>query len=717
MQMVARGRIPKLNPGQDVASSVSTVARHGSSATWLLARAIVAAVFLGFCLIGLLGAFRTPRDPAETALGVICLVILLAIQLLYFARPEVKLRTPVSYAVLGLQAVLVYLPMLLFGDEWAVLPGFLAGSALFVLPWVAAWLVFVAVVASVPLLQLRLDAVSPMLKETTIAHEVILYSTIGTVITGLVLYGLTRFASLVSDLHATDTELAHLAVEHERVTIAGDLNDLLGRSLSEITLRGELAHRLLLQAPARAGAELERILYIARGALADIRSIANRYSRFSVDQETRSVAATPDAASPKARVDIDNTVFLPAEPQLRAEPAIPEPSADAGTGSGQHVEGLHRRLPVRSTRGLVTTVFAGFFLIASVRVVPSGQHPIQVICTVGCMAALLGVQLLFVYRPAATLGRPIGRVLLAVQAVLVPLPMLWSGMDWVSLPGFVAGSALLIFRPLVGWVLFASVLVEVAALKFSIGASTDEVVFIVVATINSGLATWGLIQLANLVADLHGARSELARAAVIGERLRFARDVHDLLGLSLSALALKGELANRLLRSNLNGAAVEVCQMLDISRSALAEIRSVASGESLLPLERECASVESALTAADVKVRIALDHSDLSAPLETVLAAVLREGATNMLRHSDVANCEITLVKLDTTARLEMVNDGVPDVNERDGPTSRQPANLGGNGLRNLAERVAALGGELSTAVELDSRFRLRVTVPLEPAC
>jgi signal transduction histidine kinase len=204
---------------------------------------------------------------------------------------------------------------------------------------------------------------------------------------------------------------------------------------------------------------------------------------------------------------------------------------------------------------------------------------------------------------------------------------------------------------------------------------------------------------------------------VAGERLRFARDVHDLLGLSLSAIVLKGELANRLLEHNPHCAATEVSQILDTSRCALAEIRSVTCGESVLQLERERACVESALTAADVEVRIELDPSDLSTPLETVLAAVLREGVTNMLRHSKVARCEITLVKSGTTARLEMVNDGVPEPADGPRPTSRQPAELGGSGLRNLAERVAALGGELSTALEPDHRFRLRVTVPLQPAC
>jgi signal transduction histidine kinase len=155
-------------------------------------------------------------------------------------------------------------------------------------------------------LQLRLDAPGFfILKDTAVAHVVILYSSIGIMITGLVIYGLTRFSSLISDLHATRTELAHLAVEHERATFARDLNNLLGQSLSEIVLRGELAHRLLLQVPARAGAELERILDIARRALADVRAIANRYRPLSLDQEAQLVVAMLDVADMKVQVDID----------------------------------------------------------------------------------------------------------------------------------------------------------------------------------------------------------------------------------------------------------------------------------------------------------------------------------------------------------------------------------------------------------------------------
>jgi hypothetical protein len=143
----------------------------------------------------------------------------------------------------------------------------------------------------------------------------------------------------------------------------------------------------------------------------------------------------------------------------------------------------------------VTAVFAGFFLIASVRIASSGQHPIRLVSTIGCMAALLGIQLLFLHQPTAALRRPIGRVLLGGQAVLVLLPLLWSGADWVSLPGFVAGNALLLFRPATGWALFAFVLVAVAVLASAVGAPTGEVVLLIVSTVNSGLATWGLIQL------------------------------------------------------------------------------------------------------------------------------------------------------------------------------------------------------------------------------
>src|SRR5205823_5301028 len=122
----------------------------------------------------------------------------------------------------------------------------------------------------------------------------------------------------------------------------------------------------------------------------------------------------------------------------------------------------------------------------------------------------------------------------------------------------------------------------------------------------SGLATFGLTWMVRSVTELRAARTRLAQAAVAEERLRFARDLHDLLGLSLSAITLKSELARRLVTVDPDKARDELTEILAISRLALADVRLVASGYRELSLQEESRSAESLLAAADVDVRIEL---------------------------------------------------------------------------------------------------------------
>lgn len=101
-----------------------------------------------------------------------------------------------------------------------------------------------------------------------------------------------------------------------------------------------------------------------------------------------------------------------------------------------------------------------------------------------------------------------------------------------------------------------------------------------------------------------------------------------------------------------------------------------------------------------------------------MLAMVLREGVTNILRHSKVERCEIVMVRADRIVRLDILNDGLsgPDLGAARDPypvADRESVGLGGSGLRSLAERVATLGGELTAGVDPDHRFRLRVTMPV----
>ena len=189
--------------------------------------------------------------------------------------------------------------------------------------------------------------------------------------------------------------------------------------------------------------------------------------------------------------------------------------------------------------------------------------------------------------------------------------------------------------------------------------------------------------------------------AVVEERQRCARDLHDLLGLSLSAITLKSELAHRLVTADPAKARAELTDILTISRLAMADVRSVVNGFHDLSLLEECRSARALLAAAEVDVTMSLGFGELSPAVDAVLATVMREGVTNILRHSKSTVCSIEVRRVPGEVRLEMVNDGIRSARPR-------PA----SGLRNLSYRVALLGGELRAGVEGETEFRLWVSLP-----
>ena len=267
-------------------------------------------------------------------------------------------------------------------------------------------------------------------------------------------------------------------------------------------------------------------------------------------------------------------------------------------------------------------------------------------------------------------------------------------------------SVLLVLPTALAWTAFALVVLSMAYIQSLFSDQLIDVAYTTVATIMTGLVVYGLTRLANLLTELNAARTELARMAVAEERLRFARDLHDLLGYSLSAITLKSELTHRLVPRNPEKAKHELDEILDISRRALTDVRSVASGYRELSLDAESESARSVLLAADVDVRMELDYGDLPPQVRTVLATVLREAVTNVLRHSKAERCEISVRQSDGTVSLDIVNDGVqPNGHVVDGSC--------GAGLRNLFARIESLNGELHGGVDEVGRYHLHAFAPV----
>jgi two-component system sensor histidine kinase DesK len=220
--------------------------------------------------------------------------------------------------------------------------------------------------------------------------------------------------------------------------------------------------------------------------------------------------------------------------------------------------------------------------------------------------------------------------------------------------------------------------------------------------IGAAMVSLGEIMRANR--ELHEARAELARLAVAGERARFARDLHDLLGHSLSVIALKAQLARKRLPDDPVTAAADVADIEAVTREALREVREAVSGYRRPQLDAELDGARTALDAAGIETTIERPPVDLPAEVEAALAWTVREAATNVIRHSGARHSTIRLVPALGQATVEVIDDG----------RAANGTSGGGSGLLGLEERVRQAGGRLEAGPREDGPgFRVRAIVPI----
>jgi two-component system sensor histidine kinase DesK len=203
--------------------------------------------------------------------------------------------------------------------------------------------------------------------------------------------------------------------------------------------------------------------------------------------------------------------------------------------------------------------------------------------------------------------------------------------------------------------------------------------------------------------ELREMREERARLAVSEERLRIARDLHDLLGHTLSLIAIKTELATRLIKSDPHRAEAELTDVQRVAREALAEVRDAVHGYRQLAFADALRSARATLAAAGIDCRVDGVAAGLPNEVESILAWAVREGTTNVVRHSNARTCAITLATDGDGVALQVDNDGaaLPDENGD------------GAGLAGLAERARHLHGTLEAGARPEGGFRLRLTLPL----
>jgi two-component system, NarL family, sensor histidine kinase DesK len=406
----------------------------------------------------------------------------------------------------------------------------------------------------------------------------------------------------------------------------------------------------------------------------------------------------------------------------------PEPGPSIGDDLDSGVTGLLRY------RRLVIRVLLVIFLLLPV-VGLRHSHPLTVSHGFLILATLVFVVL-------------VDRIVL----MQMPEPGQYARWQWVLLPLVVTLGAALFAVGGMGW-LTALAVASAAVGRFSpdgratvlgLVCCTLIAVTISVATgLSAGntVVAGTVVALANLLAHsaerrnvlmyrLKETRAELARVAVAEERLRISRDLHDLLGHSLSLIALKAELAGRVIEKDPARAAREIADLETVARRSLTEVRQAVTGYRQPSLAAELVSSRRMLASAGVDCRVRAPSAySLPPAVDALLAWTVREGATNIVRHAAARHAEIVIEVTDTEASARLSDDGIggsangaaQGETAAAGPDAGAGADPGvapaaGSGLAGLAERAARIGATMSAGAGQGGGFWLRVSVPLTTA-
>ncbi|WP_420035422.1 sensor histidine kinase [Streptomyces sp. cg28] len=326
--------------------------------------------------------------------------------------------------------------------------------------------------------------------------------------------------------------------------------------------------------------------------------------------------------------------------------------------------------------------------------------------TLGCLGLAVFV-VAYIGLVMRQTGRPLGRF--AARACLTVLPVLavvlslTLGPEWLVLFVYVSvalGAVLPLRHSRIAVVAATAVMVGVGLLRH-----TDPQYWLVVPALLGGFSMIGVRELVRTTRELREARAQVAQLAANEERLRLARDLHDLLGHSLSLITLKSELAGRMLPDHPDKAADQVADIEKVSRQAMVDVREAVTGYRRPRLTAELAGAQVALTAAGIEATVPAEAPVLPEAREAALAWSLREAVTNVVRHSGARRCAVDVTRRETldgpVVELTVEDDGA-------GPAGA-PA---GNGLTGLAERLVAVGGSLDAGAAAGRGFRLVARVP-----
>ena len=341
-----------------------------------------------------------------------------------------------------------------------------------------------------------------------------------------------------------------------------------------------------------------------------------------------------------------------------------------------------------------------FFVPVAVSVIITGLQPPQLAVTL----AFLVWGFIWVWLWMRVIGRDHSGEIVGLAAITV-ISVLFTLIE----PD--AHATVLVFASIVAGVIFPTrqallALAALAALQGLLlaGRQVDPLssLNILINNVFVGLVGVGARLFWEAYRELARAREQLAQLAVTEERLRFARDLHDLLGQSLSVLVLKSELIAKQLPGDTDEATRnEVGDMASVARKSLHDVREAVAGYRRPTLQAEISSARTALRAAGIGLLVEDTLGALPPEQDGVLAWCLREAVTNVVKHSGAQHCEVRLARVDGTATLDVSDDGR-------GTTSLD----GGAGLSGMRERVALVGGTLHLGSENGGGLRVHVSVP-----
>ncbi|WP_326639561.1 histidine kinase [Streptosporangium sp. NBC_01755] len=285
----------------------------------------------------------------------------------------------------------------------------------------------------------------------------------------------------------------------------------------------------------------------------------------------------------------------------------------------------------------------------------------------------------------------------ALAGLLVVIFLLLAGpaQNWFYLAPLMTIACGVVLRGRSVYLLLTVLTLALTVVMWRAGASWESISLATWGTTTGGLVVSVVLKLFSVITELQETREELARVAVAEERLRFSRDLHDLLGHTLSVMVVKAEAVRRLAPRDAEAAVRQAVDIEAVGREALTEVRAAVSGYRGRGLAAELASARTVLADAGIAATVTVSEGRPAPEADALLGWAVREGVTNVVRHSAARTCAITL----EGTVLEIRDDG-----------RGAEADASGNGLRGLAERVVALGGTLET-VGRDG-FLLRVTLP-----